>query len=327
MLMLVRWIVFALFGLAMFALSFAGFWGDTVMIITAVFGAVTWGVLTGLAGYAIKLAAAARQGIEAEKFARWSNALVLAFAILSVVTTWVYALGAFASCGPAFLATFYHWGGVVGSLDAFATWFVLPHLVSGLEPRGWVKPLVTGCIVYGFLGVFWLVAWLVLRGDIDESRYPPRASSPYKLPYPGGESSWVVQGNNSSFNHEGREEFAWDFRRSCGTPVLAARAGRVRNVVDTNDGHGNNNQIEVDHGDGTIGRYLHIKHGSASVSNGDPVTQGAQLAEVGSVGNSLTGHIHFVVERGSTSIPVSFSDVRDDKGIPRTFSSYESGNR
>src|SRR5690606_8707195 len=146
-----------------------------------------------------------------------------------------------------------------------------------------------------FLGVFWLVAWLVLRGDIDESLYPNRTSSPFLLPWPGGESAWVIQGNASSFNHDARERFSWDFRRSCGTPELAARAGTVTDVVDTNSGRGANNLIAVDHGDGTTARYLHIATGSAKVTPGTAVAQGDQLAEVGSVGNSMTGHIHFVV--------------------------------
>ncbi len=42
---------------------------------------------------------------------------------------------------------------------------------------------------------------------------------------------------------------------------------------------------------------------------------------------SLTGHIHFVVESGGQSTPVTFSDVEEDSGIPRTFHSYTSGNR
>jgi len=325
MLVLVGWIIFALFGLAMFGASFAGLTGDGVMIATAVVALAAWGTLSGLMIYAIKLAA----GTDTERCARWSNVLLLTLAILSVATTWLLGFGAFASCGPAFLSPFYHWGGVAGSVLAFFAYFAFPHVTSRLGTHSWRPPLITGSIVYGLLGVVWLIVFLVLRGDIDESFYPARSSSPYKLPYPGGDSSWVVQGNASSLNHEGNEAFAWDFRRSCGSPVLAARAGTVRTVIDTNDGRGNNNEISVDHGDGTTARYLHIKNGSAKVTSGANVSQGEPLAEVGSVGNSMTGHIHFVVERGGSSIAVTFSDsdTTDDGGIPRTFGSYESSNR
>jgi murein DD-endopeptidase MepM/ murein hydrolase activator NlpD len=59
------------------------------------------------------------------------------------------------------------------------------------------------------------------------------------------------------------------------------------------------------------------------------VKQGDVLALVGNVGNSLTGHIHFQVDKGSSSIAIVFADpdVKDDHGIPRTFGSYESSNR
>jgi murein DD-endopeptidase MepM/ murein hydrolase activator NlpD len=60
---------------------------------------------------------------------------------------------------------------------------------------------------------------------------------------------------------------------------------------------------------------------------GAPVNLGDEIAKVGSVGNSLTGHIHFMVKQGGTTIGVSFTDVSDDNGIPRTFGSYTSGNR
>jgi murein DD-endopeptidase MepM/ murein hydrolase activator NlpD len=85
-----------------------------------------------------------------------------------------------------------------------------------------------------------------------------------------------------------------------------------------------NNFVTVKHDDGTVAKYLHIKTGSAKVKEGDTVKQGDPLAEVGNVGNSLTGHIHFVVEKGGDSIPVTFRDVDEDRGIPRTFERYAS---
>ena len=139
----------------------------------------------------------------------------------------------------------------------------------------------------------------------------------------------MIQGNNSGLNHTGNQKHAWDFRRRCGTPVLAARGGTVSKVVHSNDGNGSgapNNMVEVDHDDGTTGRYLHVQKNSAKVKKGDAVKQGSELAKVGNVGNSLTGHVHFVVERGGKSIEVSFADVTEDDGVPRAFKTYKSGN-
>lgn len=73
-------------------------------------------------------------------------------------------------------------------------------------------------------------------------------------------------------------------------------------------------------------RYIHLTQGSARVKPGDTVKQGDELAKVGNVGNSLTGHIHFDVEKGGDSIPVTFQDVDEDKGIPRTFERYASAD-
>jgi murein DD-endopeptidase MepM/ murein hydrolase activator NlpD len=89
-----------------------------------------------------------------------------------------------------------------------------------------------------------------------------------------------------------------------------------------------NNFITIQHDgtDKTFGRYLHIETGSIVKRSGH-VNQGDVIAKVGSVGKSLTGHIHFVVEDSSgNSLAIKFSDVSDDDGIPRTFHSYKSGN-
>jgi hypothetical protein len=337
---LVTLCVVLLHAAVMFGASFAGFLGETLMIVTAVLALLLWGTFIGLTIRALVLAMAVRRGDRSrlDESLRWTRALLLTSALLSIGTAFLLAMGAFATCGPVFLSGLYHWGGLVGSVLGFAAFFALPALVRGpltelgqpAPAPGWRAPLITGSIVYGLWGLVWLVAWLVLRGSINTGTYPARASSPYRLPFPGGDSSWVIQGNNSSFNHEGGEQHAWDFRRRCGTPVLAARDGRVSAVTDSNTGHGSgrpNNFVEVTHSDGTVGRYLHIEQNSAAVTVGTNVRQGQKLANVGNVGNSLTGHIHFVVERGGRSIPITFSDVDEDNGIPRTFNSYTSGNR
>jgi murein DD-endopeptidase MepM/ murein hydrolase activator NlpD len=183
-------------------------------------------------------------------------------------------------------------------------------------------------------GLAWLIPYWILKGDITVSEYKNK-DHVYELPFPGGESSWVIQGNNSSLNHNDAnfgQKFSWDFRRSCGSPVLAARAGTIATLPDdTHDGMGGTNkQIQVNQADGTVAFYLHIEKGSVPAKFrmvGAPVNLGDEIAKVGSVGNSLTGHIHFMVKQGGTTIGVSFTDVSDDNGIPRTFGSYTSGNR
>ncbi|MFP2927526.1 M23 family metallopeptidase [Pyxidicoccus sp. 3LG] len=327
-------IVLLVYAGVMFGASFAGLTGDGPMVPTAVLALLTWGAFIVLLVLGLLRTLAVLRGeskwLDASVF--WMKLLPLAGAALSIVTAFAFGFGAFASCGPVWLSGLYHWGGLVGSALCFAAWLISPRFASNLPAGGpRLKThsarnfIVTAAVVYGMWGVIWLGSWMVLRGSIDSGDYPSAANSPYRLPYPDGDRSWIVQGNNSHLNHNEDEEFAWDFRRQCGTPVLAARAGTVTRVDDTHDGNGKgkpNNRVEVTHSDGTVGRYIHISKGSAKVSTGDTVKQGDTLALVGNVGNSLTGHIHFDVEKGGVSIPVTFRDVDEDKGIPRTFERY-----
>lgn len=113
-----------------------------------------------------------------------------------------------------------------------------------------------------------------------------------------------------------------------GTDIHAARAGKVASVVDNFEGKGSdkpNNEIYIDHGDGTLARYAHIKKNGSKVDVGDEVVQGQVIALSGDVGRSLGPHLHFeVINEAKETIPISFSDVDEHSGVPRTFFLYTS---
>ncbi len=321
--------------------SICGFWGSGYQISSVLIVIVTWGVLMGLMFRTLGLArAVGYTNGDLDRTLTWSGRLFLIIAIHSVVTGLALGFLAFVGCGCYWLPNLYHWLGLVTATLSFIAYFLLPWIVrtclddedsaNGQPFRLWVKIFVPLLVA-----VIWLLAWLIpyflLRGSINESEYQAK-DHVYKLPFPGGESSWVIQGNNSGLNHNNGnngQKYSWDFRRPCGTPVLAARGGTIAaKPIVNNDGiGGNNNEIDVDHGDGTIGIYLHLQNQSTKLKKGDKVNAGDELAQVGSVGNSMTGHIHFMVKRGGNTVAVSFTDVKDDKGVPRTFHSYTSGNR
>jgi len=318
-------LLFILLGLAaaMVVVSVLGFFGGPLMVLTAVVVILLWGLFIAQAARTLWFNAGPW----------WEQHLPAFFAGLSFLTAFGFAFTAFASCGPHFLPHAYHWGGLGCTLVGLIFW-----RMASEDDRG-TPSTRTVVILCAALPVFWLVAWgiayLMLRGSIDLKNYPvKRDSTPYKLPFPANEKSWVIQGNNSSFNHKGTQEHAFDFRRPCGTPVLAARGGKVLDVKDSFSGNifnTHNNEIYVDHKDGTVGVYMHIDTGSARIKKDDEVVQGQQLADVGNVGHSLTGHIHFIVKvkGGDKSVPITFQDedVEDDDGIPRTFHVYKSDNK
>jgi murein DD-endopeptidase MepM/ murein hydrolase activator NlpD len=168
---------------------------------------------------------------------------------------------------------------------------------------------------------------LLGTGPENLSAYPPRASSPYRLPWRAGVTRLVAQGNRSFVSHRGGHLHAWDFWMSVGTDVLAARSGTVVEVADGWDGIGLlSNFIAIEHDDGTRAVYAHIRKGGSAVKVGDRVRQGQLVAASGMVGQTVFPHLHFVVtnREGTASVPVSFSDVSD--GVPLAGHRYTSEN-
>jgi murein DD-endopeptidase MepM/ murein hydrolase activator NlpD len=194
------------------------------------------------------------------------------------------------------------------------------------EPRRWRQRFlwIAGLCIAPLAAVY-----AMLTGPEDISRYPVPATSPYKLPWPAGVSRLCIQSNRGVVSHRGWEEFAFDFKMPVGSDVCASRGGVVAAVVDTHDGNGvnkPNNRIEIDHGDGTSGSYLHLQKGGALVRVGDRVAQGQKIARSGHVGRSMTPHLHFHVANANGTLAISFADVNHDAGVPRMFFRYTSGN-
>lgn len=136
----------------------------------------------------------------------------------------------------------------------------------------------------------------------------------YPLPWRGGPFR-LSQGAEGQYSHFGpKNRYAMDIAMPVGTPIIAARAGIVVKVENSQSGRGTDpsgNFVRVLHNDGTMGVYLHLKQGSVSVREGQQVTVGSPLALSGNTGNSSGPHLHFVVQRntgqGLVSIPYQFN--------------------
>ena len=138
-------------------------------------------------------------------------------------------------------------------------------------------------------------------GDINspEEQYPGKS----------GETTlgfiWPAEGTlTSKFGRRwGRMHKGIDIAGPIGTPINAAADGTV--VVAGWQSGGYGNLVEIRHGDGTTTRYGH--NSQLSVSVGQTVRQGQQVARMGSTGHSTGSHLHFEIRPsgGSAVNPIA----------------------
>jgi murein DD-endopeptidase MepM/ murein hydrolase activator NlpD len=129
----------------------------------------------------------------------------------------------------------------------------------------------------------------------------PDPEPTYLLPFPVGDSSQVIQGNNGSFTHFGPSAYGFDFRMTIGRKVTAMRAGQVIAVeerhLDGNRTPGQENLVFLRHDDGTFARYYHLTLNGALVVVGQRVAAGDTIGLSGDTGYSTTPHLHVDVTR------------------------------
>ncbi|MFW5813998.1 MAG: peptidoglycan DD-metalloendopeptidase family protein [Spirochaetota bacterium] len=84
-----------------------------------------------------------------------------------------------------------------------------------------------------------------------------------------------------------------DLANATGTPILAARSGRIVHVEPNSGNYGN--LIIIDHGDGFRSLYAHLS--SFTVASGQWVNTGQTIGRIGNTGRSTGPHLHFSVIR------------------------------
>lgn len=99
-----------------------------------------------------------------------------------------------------------------------------------------------------------------------------------------------------------------DLAPGCNAPIYAAAPGRV---IYAGSFSGYGNHIKVDHGNGVVTSYSHIKSGGILVGYGQHVAPGQNIALVGNTGQSFGCHLHFEVRlNGSAVNPVPYLRAR-----------------
>ncbi len=107
------------------------------------------------------------------------------------------------------------------------------------------------------------------------------------------------------FTGAGAMHSGLDFKGPIGTAILAAASGQVT-YAGVMSGYGN--CIEVTHANGLVTRYAHLS--AFTVSLGQNVKRGVQIARMGSTGRSTGSHLHFEVRLNGQAInPLNFLEA------------------
>jgi hypothetical protein len=146
-----------------------------------------------------------------------------------------------------------------------------------------------------------------------------------QLPFPQDTPVTLGQCFNGGFSHNERSVYAVDIPADTGEIFTAARGGVVvRTREDSDTGCGsidcadNANYIYIDHGDGTLGKYLHLVQNGVLVEEGQSICAGEPIGMIGSTGWSTGPHLHFeIIDYMGYSLPLRFEELREhSEGIP-----------
>ncbi|MGL6341026.1 MAG: M23 family metallopeptidase, partial [Waterburya sp.] len=165
------------------------------------------------------------------------------------------------------------------------------------------------------------------------TQFPKLSRSSLIIPFPKEDSSFIP--NSTKLANPAPETqrigstFGWrirpysnqlqfhdgiDYGAPLGSPVVAMDDGIVTRVVsgciDFSDlycGGQLGNWVEIDHGDGAIATYGHLKNSSITVKEGMKVWKNQEIAQIGSSGWSTGAHLHFSIQvNGKEEDPAKF---------------------
>ena len=157
----------------------------------------------------------------------------------------------------------------------------------------------------------------------------------YALPYKRGSSYLLTQGFNGKHTHKGQSAYALDFKMNIGTPIHAMRDGIVVAIEEKNTEHGYSkafmnkaNHIVIQHSDGTMAMYAHLKPNGVKVKLGQEVRKHQYIGLSGNTGFSSGPHLHVHIsaiksfQGGSNSVAFKFKSKRGVISNPKDRVAY-----
>ncbi len=161
-----------------------------------------------------------------------------------------------------------------------------------------------------------------VKAHVGDHRSQHNDEYRYRMPFGKGKAVTVMQQFKGSFSHNVPHSFyAVDFTMKIGTPVHAAREGKVvyydnhftEGGRDREKYMDKGNRIMILHDDGTIATYNHLNKDGVIVSLGQTVERGQHIGYSGNTGFSTKPHLHFVVRSGRLSVPIVFKGYQSIK--------------
>jgi len=158
----------------------------------------------------------------------------------------------------------------------------------------------------------------------------------YSLPFAKGANVYVSQGYHGETSHKGLSAYAVDFPVPVGTPVYAAREGIVVGAEGSNNLGAPSpeyrkyaNYVIIEHNDGTMGNYYHLKQGGTVVKIGQKVNKGDPIGYSGNTGYTSGPHLHFSVSkvdpvsmRRPMNLPIKMQTLQGIVSLPRKGDQY-----
>lgn len=183
------------------------------------------------------------------------------------------------------------------------------------------------------LGVDYRSSYGWVRGSAFASH---QDSYLYKLPFYQGSNVRVSQGYHGDTSHKGLSAYAVDFPIPVGTPIYAAREGIVVGSEGSSNLGGGSpeyrkfaNYVIIEHSDGTMGNYYHLKQGGAVAVIGQKVSKGDLIGYSGNTGYSSGPHLHFSVSkvdpismRRPMNLPIKMQTLQGIVTLPRKGDQY-----